>query len=100
MVAHLIWDQGVAGSSPAAPTTSSFPMKNQFLLPPDFDAQMNVALENMDTSTPEGVKLFTIHMISTLYDQMVDLALAGASSAVEEAGFDVDFGGNISRPRH
>jgi hypothetical protein len=54
--------------------------KNEFLLPPDFDAQMNALLEKHDTSTPEGVKRFAVATIEVLYDQMVHLAMSGAQS--------------------
>ena len=29
-LAHLVWDEGVAGSNPAAPTTSQFSIKIQY----------------------------------------------------------------------
>ncbi len=47
---------------------------DEFLLPPDFDAQMNVALEHMDTSTDEGKKAFALFMIQSVYSQMVEVA--------------------------
>jgi hypothetical protein len=53
--------------------------ESKFLLPPDFDAQMNVALDHHDWGNEEGVKKFTLFMISTLYEQMAALAMKDAA---------------------
>ena len=88
MVAHLVWDQGVAGSSPVFPTNFYYNMTYVILKKTDYNGQKKVVLVNDSEGEPieyssfeAAQRIADLFQNNTTHDSVYEVRAIGSGTS-------------------